>query len=807
MKNLFIIVVQIFSALTVLAQSKGNITGTVNNNQRQPVAFANAILQRSSDSSLVKGALTDDNGKFSFDDIEAGNYLLVIAQVGYSKYTAPVVHTGSDQLLPAITMGEGVVNLNEASVEGTKPFIEHRVDRTIVNVENSIVNAGSTVLEILKRSPMVGVDNNDNVSLKGKQGVLIMIDGKPTYLSGNDLTNMLKNMRAEELAQIEIITNPSAKYDAAGTSGIINIKLRKKQNLGFNGSFNVSYGQGVYPDFNTGVNLNYRNEHVNVFGSYDYGQNFYFEKNNLVRRFKELDYTSVFDQNAFDKANGDHHNTKAGIDYFINSKHTIGLLVKGNFNSNTDRLISTTEIKNLGVVSDSGYTTINNNTGQWDNYTINLNHQFAIDTLGKELSADVNYGHYANHSKFNFETSHFSQDPSYAPYISIEKNDQPAEIIIKTAKVDYSQPFHKNMKIETGVKGSHVTTDSDVKYYNVIEGKDLLDPGKTNHFNYTENINAAYVNWSGEFGKWGLQGGLRAEQTVAEGKQLTTSQNFKHDYLQFFPSAFISYKLNDNNQFGANYSKRIDRPAYQRLNPFRYFLDPNTFQEGNPNLQPELTNSFELSHTFKNTITTTLNFSHTTDAITEVTKQIDSTRTTYVTTENFDARDNFGISISVPYEITKWWLTSNNINVFNNRFTGTVSGGAVDKRLTSYMINTTNSFKLKHGWSFEISAYYNSKMVWGTFLIDPQYSVSAGISRKFFNERLSAKADINDIFHTEKTTAKVRYNNIDFDFHQLYDSQFVRFHLTYNFGKRTIEQSRRRQLGVEDEQRRVGGGR
>ncbi|MEP7171820.1 MAG: outer membrane beta-barrel family protein, partial [Bacteroidota bacterium] len=335
---------------------------------------------------------------------------------------------------------------------------------------------------------------------------------------------------------------------------------------------------------------------------------------------------------------------------------------------------------------------------------------------------------------------------------------------------------------------------------------DVIDTGKTNHFNYTENINAAYLNWSGEFGKWGVQAGLRGEQTISKGEQITVSQNFKRDYIQFFPSLFLSYKLNKKNQFGLNYSRRIDRPAYQKLNPFRNFLDPHTYEEGNPNLQPQLTNSFELSHTFMEVVMTTLNYSHTSDAMTELSKQIDSTRTTFVTTENFTSQNNYGLSISIPFQVTKWWLTSNNINVFNNRFTGIVSGVSVDKQLTTYMANSDNSFQLPGNWTLELSGYYNSKMVWATFLIDPQYSVSAGFSKSFLDKKLNLKVDINDIFKTEKTIARVNYGDINFDFKQLEDTRFVRFHLTYNFGKRSVEQARRRHSGAEEELNRVKTG-
>jgi iron complex outermembrane receptor protein len=807
MKNIFILTTLVFTLVAFQLSAKPtDIHGVVTDKQNKSVEFANVVLLNSTDSSLVKAALTDESGKFTFEGIGAGNYILIVAQIGYQKYSTPVNLNGSGLDLPVIILENGAVNLKETTVSATKPLIEHHIDKTVVNVENSIVNAGSTLLDILKRSPGVTVDNDGNVSLKGKQGVLIMMDGKPTYLSQADLTNLLKTLRSDDLSQIEIITNPSAKYDAAGNSGIINIKLRKKQNLGFNGSFHTSYGQGAYPDFSFGPNLNYRTEKLNVFGSYNFWRGYYFEENHLVRKFTDEDAVSVFDQHSFDKAQNDNNNIRAGLDFFINSKHTTGLLFRTNHSTNDDKTISTTDVSNAGI-NDSSYTTENKSDGKYTSYTFNINHVFHIDTLGRELSADIDYATYENHTDFDFRTDHYSGDPLYIPYTELEKSFQPATITIRSAKMDYTHPLGKEMKAEAGLKSSFVETDNDVKYYHITDAESILDSGKTNHFIYDENINAAYINWSGQFGKFGLQLGLRGEQTLAKGEQFTTTQNFKRNYFQLFPSAFLTYKLNDKHEAGLNYSRRIDRPAYQQLNPFRYFLDPYTFQEGNPGLQPQFTHSIEFSYTYMGMISAAVNYSKTTDAMTQITKQIDSTRTTFVTTENLASHDNYGISFSIPFEITKWWQTSNNINIFNNYYEGIISGGKVTKRLTSYLFNTSNSFKLHGGWSVEVGAYYNSQLIFGTFLIDPQYSVNGGVAKSFFNNRLNMKIDISDIFHTEITNSVIKYNNIDATFHQVYDSRYARLHLTYNFGKQTVEQARRRRSGAEDELNRVKQGR
>ncbi len=807
MKHLFTFLLMVFSfTITSLFARPDDVHGVITDKQNKSVEFANVVLLNANDSALVKAAITDESGKFTFEGIPAGNYIIMVAQIGFEKYSMPVTLNGTNKDLPAIVLQSGTVNLKETTVSAMRPLIEHHIDKTVVNVENSIINAGSTLLDILKRSPGVSVDGDGNVSLKGKQGVLIMLDGKPTYLSQTDLTNLLKQLRSDDLSQIEIITNPSAKYDAAGNSGIINIRLKKKQNLGFNGSFHTSFGQGFYPDFSFGPNLNYRTEKVNLFGSYNFWRGYYFEDNHLLRKFHDGESVSAFDQNTFDKAVNDNQNYRAGVDYFINSKHTTGFLFRGNLSTNEDKTTSTTEVMNNNVL-DSTYNTENKSNGKYTNLTFNINHVFRIDTAGRELTADIDFAQYENSTNFNFRTNHFSINPPNLPYTILEKSLQPATITIKSGKADYTHPLSKTMKFETGIKSSYVETDNDVKYYRINNETEILDSGKTNHFIYKENINAAYINWSAQFGKFGLQLGLRGEQTVAEGDQQTTDEDFKLDYFELFPSAFTTYKINDKHEVALNYSRRIDRPAYQQLNPFRYFLDPYTFQEGNPSLQPQFTHSFEFSYTFMGMISAAINYSHTDDAMTQISKQIDSTRTTFVTTENISTYDNYGFSLSVPYEITKWWMTSNNFNIYNNTYEGVVSGGNIRKHLTSFAVNTQNSFQLTHGWTFEMGAYYNSKQIFGTFLIDPQWSVNAGIGKSFLHDRLRMRIDINDIFWTDKTNSVINYNNVDATFNQTYDSRFARLHLTYNFGKQTVEQARRRRSGAEDELNRVRQGR
>lgn len=780
------------------------VSGQVEDSRHAPVAFANVILLNAKDSSIVKGALSNESGSYTFENVTAGIYIVLVSQLGNKFYTSVFTVTDNEttRALDKISLPPSTVDLNEVQVTAIRPFIEHRMDETVVNVENSIANAGGTALDVLKSSPGVTVDNEGNISLAGKQGVLVMIDGKPTYLSSNDLYELLRNTSSDQLSQVIIMTNPSAKYDAAGNSGIINIRMKKKQNLGLNGSARISFGQGVYPDFGTGFNLNYRNEKVNIFGGYDFMRAFYFERITNIRRFNESYYNSEFSQRTFNKGGFYSNNFRAGMDYYIGKNSIIGGLIRGNLFNNHDATTATTEIINTSDTPDSSYVTENINDSKWNSVSANINYMYKLDTIGSELSADADYAQFDNESNFHFTTDHYYTD-SRPRYSEIAYATQPAGIKVHSLKVDYLKNFMNRMRIETGAKSSIVTTSNDVKYYNYNNDVAIIDSGKTNHFTYKENINAAYFVLSCELGKWGLKAGLRAEQTIAEGKQAINNDFFRNDYIDLFPSAFLNYNFSRKHQSMLSYSRRIDRPDYSQLNPFKYFIDPYNYREGNPNLKPQYTQVFEFKYVFDRLYSVAVNFRHTTDVMTQIAQQIDSIHTTSLITENLNSNNNFGVTVNIPVRVFSWWESNNNFFLYNHSFVGMSSIGEVSKRITTFSFNSYNAILFPYGWRAELSGYYNSRTLRGTVLSNPVGSVAIGFSKSFLSDRFTLRIQLNDIFRTEITTSVIQYQNIDVNFKQIYDSRFIRLHLTYNFGKKTVTRARHRSTGSQDEQNRI----
>lgn len=806
--------------------SAASVTGKVTAESGDPIAFVNIALLNATDSALVSGSVSDSTGIFLLENIAPGEYLIKASFLGYqttysarfhagetspragetsahAEGTAPVHHAGT------LIMKQDAGLLQSVTVTGQKPLIEQKIDRTVLNVENSILAQGNTALEVLEKAPGVMIDNDGNISLRGKQGVLVMIDGKPTYLSQQQVSTMLRSMSSNNIARVEIITNPSAKYEAAGNSGIINIVLKKNKNRGVNGSANAAFSQGKKYRTDGGLNLNYRNEDLNIFGNYSYGQRVGKRQLDLTRNFFASG-SDIIDRSFLQQADMEmpshNHSIKGGIDYYLDKKNTIGAMLSGNIGEWESENPTLSHILNSDESIRSGSRSMNMTGNHWNNLTYNLNYKHVFDSAGKEFTADVDYSQSDYGSDQHFHTDFFDSAGEPVRNASVRRGSLPSLTDIYAGKIDYVHPFKNGLKLETGWKSSFVTTDNNVRYDSLAGNNWVVDHATTNHFNYRENINAGYVNLSKEFKGFSLQVGLRGEQTITEGHQVTIDSLVKRNYFQLFPSIFLRKELSKNHQLQLSYSRRVNRPDYESLNPFRYYIDPYTYEEGNPYLEPQTTHSIELSHVFKGNFTTTINFSHTDDVMTEVARQIDSTNTTYVTRENLSMQNNYGLSITAPVPVTKWWMSNNYFNVFYNQYKGEYLGDNVNASLASFNFNSQNTFTLKNGFSFELSGFYNSKAVHGILISQPMYMISAGIQKTVLNKKGTIKFNVSDVFNTRHFEGDIRYQNMDIGIRNTWDSRMGTLSFSYRFGKEDVKPARRRNTGSEAEQNRIRGG-
>ncbi|MBD0277448.1 MAG: TonB-dependent receptor, partial [Flavisolibacter sp.] len=639
----------LFMSGTAFSQT-GKISGKITDAQGKGIASATVSLLKARDSALVKLALSDKQGMYEFTAMQEGKYLLSFTYIGYTKTFSDAFTVTADASaeIPAIAMKEATAGLSNVTVQARRPMIEAKMDRMVVNVDASPTNAGATALDVLEKSPGVTVDRDGNISLKGKQGVIILMDGKPAYLSGQDLANLLRNMPSNQLDQIEIMTQPSAKYDASGNSGVINLRTKKNNQMGFNGSVSLSYVQGVYPKSPNSFNFNYRKGKVNLFSNLNYSYWSGFNELNLSRKFRQNgQVASIFDQQTRGRFEGNNFSARLGMDYTVDKKTTVGFLVNGTYNPRHFNARTTTNILNGDGVLDSINKAVTTSKDPWRNMGVNLNFRRTFNKPGHELTADVDYLKYTSRSKQIADNFSFDNKGVASGNPFLLRGNLPSDISIYSGKIDYVHPLNKEAKLEMGAKSSFVTTDNDAQYtlYDHGSEKWITDVARSNHFVYEENINAAYINYSRQIKKWGVQTGLRFEHTHSVGNQKTTGEKFPRDYAQLFPTAYLSYNMNDNNKWALSYGRRVERPNYQDMNPFQRFLDQYTYQQGNPYLTPQFSHNIELTHNFKSVLNTTLNYNYTTDIINDILKQNDATKVTFQTKENIAKRRSIGLAV------------------------------------------------------------------------------------------------------------------------------------------------------------------
>lgn len=791
-----------------LAQT-GKISGTSLDETQKPAEFVNVALYNANDSSLVKVVPTDEKGYFEFDEIAYNTYFFRISGISFETYKSAAFSISLEKAVmsfPGIILKQGATSLKEVTVTTDKQFIERKLDKLVVNVENSIVSAGNTALEVLQRSPGVTVNEESGINMKGKSGVIVMIDGKPSPLSGTELIAYLKSVPAANIQSIELISNPSARYDAAGNAGIINIKFKKDKRQGFNGSATLSYGQGVYPKPSASTNFNLREKKVNLFGSYSYSQPQNFTYFYINRKFFDKDHNlaSTFEQESYTKQPFISHNVRMGLDVYASKKTVIGVMINGNWNeSKRDGSTNATIKTKDNVLNYTTHTAIKLDEKRFNGFG-NVNFKHTFDSTGKELTADIDFGSYGAKTIQNIRNTNSSPNGTTLSN-KLLATDQTGDITVRSIKADYIHPFTEKDKLEIGIKSSLVTSNNDVKFFNVLNEVNVLDSSLSNHFIYNENINAAYMSYAKELSKWDLQCGLRMEHTNTKGEQLATGETFARNYISLFPNIVINRKFSQENAFSLSYSRRIDRPSYRQLNPFKIFVDSYTYVVGDPTLRPVMNNIYEANHTFKAKYITTLSYTNSKQSITDIFVQDDSTKISYQIPANIRDFEQYNLGLYIPFKIKKWMSSTLSGSVYRNMYKSPLQGGILQQSFNSWDMNLNNVFTLgSKGWSAELNAFYQSKMVWGLFYIKSLAQVTAGIQKISKNKNSIFKVSVSDIFHTNHIAVVVQYQNQDFVTERNWDSRVATFSYTYRFGKNTVPKARQRTSGVEDEKRRAG---
>jgi hypothetical protein len=807
--HVLLTILMLFTGSASFGQLFCSISGNVTDTKKEPLAGAYLMLLR--DTALFRTTVADADGKFIIEGVPAGDYRVKLSLVGFDEYVSDVFSVTANTTLPGITMSAKSGTLQEVTIQGQKPFIEVRADKIVVNVENSIVSAGNSVMDVLQRSPGVRVDNNDNISLKGKSGVVIWIDGKPTPMQGADLATVLRSMPSSSIDKIELISNPGARFDAAGNAGIINIRTRKDKRMGVNGTATLTYGQGKYPKYGAGVNLNYRNRKFNVYASYNYALRYWFNHLMLNRRFLDTMNGNKqlfrYDQDNYALFNFRNHIASAGIDYSLSAHTTIGASFSGSTNSFDPRADNISRA--LGANDNLLYNF--NTTGRHDNfhynYAANLNLRHTFDSSGRELGVDADYAAFGSRSRQNFVTTYQAPDGSqYQPDYYLKSNLE-GITRIQSLKADYVHPLSKSMRLEAGAKSSFVKADNEPLFYEKQNGDYTLDTKRSNHFIYNENINAAYANLNKEWTKWSMQLGLRAENTNASWEQKTTSQQYDTSYTQLFPSLAFQYHLNPKHDLGLTFSRRIERPNYQQLNPFKYFIDRTTYREGYPYLQPASFYSAELSHTFAQRFVTTFTYGINKGIITEVIQPSDNEDSiTVQTTKNLKQMIFVGLSGAYPFQITKWWSNVTNFNVYYALYEGNIANTPLRNGSPTFDLNTNNTFLLPADFSAELGCFYQARQIYGYMDVQPLWMLNAGVQKHLFHKKATIRLNVQDIFFKGYPRAASAYTGYREDFVAERETRVANISFIYRFGKNTVAPVRKRSGGAEEEKNRAASG-
>lgn len=793
-----------FLPANLYAQQTVKINGTVKD-AKQTVPSATVLLYTSKDSTLLTTAITDMDGKFIFT-AKPGSYYILCSSVGYNKVKTAIFQlTETTYQVPVILLKENSKNLNEVSITVTKPVLERRADKLILNVDATPSAAGLNALELLKKAPGVNVDQNENISLSGKSNVLVTIDGKQTYLSATEVVNLLKSMQSSEVESVELINNPGSKYEANSTGGIINIKTKKSKAEGFNGSLALGAGFNKYLLANSSTNLNYRKKSYNVFGSYGYNRSEYQQKLNIDRITPGVANQLYFSQRNKDTSNNSSNNFKVGSDFFLSKNHTLGFLVKGNIGDSKKQSFSNVNIGSAAQSTDSILRTPSSTVSHRKNLSYNINYKGVLDTAGQELTIDADYSTFNGTNDGNYVNSFYFPNGSFFKNGQIYRNFAPSDIKIKAIKADYTLPINKIIKLDAGIKVADVNSDNNYVYENRINNNWVFDDTKSNRFKYEEQVNAAYTTLGITAGKTSIIAGLRAEHTNSTGNSITTNQLTTRKYTDLFPSLSLSQNFNADNILNFSYSRKINRPNYQNLNPFIFYLDQYTYNQGNPNLKPEYSNNLEMSYLFKQKFSAALAYSRTTDVITQILLQNEAKKSIYQTFLNLASEEVVSLTLTFPVKLTKWWNMNNNVLGYYKQIKAPdLNGADLNSKQLSGNLYAQNNFTISKLVTADLSASFSTPQIEGAFKAKSMFSSDAGVRYNFPNKMGNLKLSVSDIFHTQKARISSTLTGNSYNLEQWGTSTSARLSFTYRFGKMTVKSARNRNTGLDDEQKRLG---
>ncbi|PCI98527.1 MAG: hypothetical protein COB15_05700 [Flavobacteriales bacterium] len=785
--------ISIFLIVLISFSVNAQITGRVaDKDNKTSIPFANAIAINTSDSSIVKASITDENGNYSIEKLKDGNYFIKVIILGYKDfYSEQIEFKKETKITVDCKISTSSENLESFDVIAKVPFLEQQAGKMIVNVSDHITGVSGSMRDVMKKIPGILVVNN-KISMAGNQNVTILIDGRPTqYL---DMQTLMSELPAEDIDKIEVISQPDAGMEATGTGGVINIILKKNRLSGTNGAIWSGFGYGELAKYSLGGSINHRKNKINVFANGGYSYNTSVENLIIERKIDNDTYNQATYQPSYPKT----YRINGGLDYDVTEQQSLGFSLRHVQSYNNRTHENNTSIKSLDTDTIFTLKTYNKMARKWYYNSANFYYNIDLDTNGKKLNFTTNYGSYDNQNSSTIAT-HADYNINYPT----QKNGEPGETDIYAAKLDLTLPFNKKFKLTSGLKYSYANVDSDLQAYIENNGSGFINNvSLSNHFIFNEKIYAVYLMQNFNSKKISFNAGLRYEHSLSEGYSVTIDSTNDRTISQLFPSAGVTIPVTKKLGTNLAYSYRIQRPSYNTLNPFISYLDPYTFEKGNTNLRPELTHSGKFSLTYENQPFFNLEYSKTADVLMLVTEQDDNSGVSFATTANLKQLEKYGASFFFPLDFIKKLEGYGGIITTYQKYEAPYLDDIYNKEKFNYTLFIEASSNITKTFKVEASAWYTSNNLEGIMESNSLYGVSFGARKTFFDNHLTISSSIDDAFY-EYWTANINYSNMDVDIKSTWETRIFRINIVYRFGNRFLKKRKHQSNSAQEELNRA----
>ena len=774
--------------------SQVKITGNVNDISHSAIEYANIKLTNQKEE-IVINVVTNENGQYKFL-VKKGIYQLTASYIGYYDIKKQVNIKGEEKF-DIIILKKSENQLDEVIVSKQKKMIQQKADRYIFNVEDSFASSGGDALEVLKITPGIQV-KNDGITIIGKQEVRVMIDDRMIMLTGEELIAYLTSISSDDIKKIEVITTPPSKYDAEGNSGLINIQLKKAKEGSWNNNMRIGYIQTSYPAASFGNTFTYNSGKTQMIATIngkkgDEGQTI----------TSNIDYPSgPWIGKLKSKNQQDYISGRVGFDYSISKKNSIGILYSGTTSNKDNRDNDHISIFDISNNQTGSIASVGNNIKEGENHSINAHYIRKIDTLGRKLSVDLDYFNYLDNQNRIFDSDRSGEINSYFKASNISDQD----INNYSAKIDFEHPLSWG-NLSYGAKVSFIETDNIITFNDLTSGTSIFDPSQSDNFRYDENTQALYLDYTKSFGeKWQIKVGLRLENTQTTGLSKTFSEENKRDYTKLFPTLYINYLKNENNTINFSYSRRIKRPGYWELNPFRWYTNTNSYVEGNPFLRPEISDNFEIKHIFKNKLISKAFLTFSNDGFGQIPSVNPITNQQIYTRANYYKTFVLGLDETFIYNPFKWWNIISQAAIFTMSpsyidgvdLNTPILGGA------SFIFYSNHTLFLKEDKTIQgnITFRYQSPQKMLVFESSSYSTLNLGLKFLFLDSKLQCSVTVNDIFKSLAPNVISNTNNIKQVYNNYYDNRYLNIGLSYKFGNQKIRVADRT-FGNEEEKKRT----